>query len=218
MHYGRYTQLNSRPFLYTVTVPPEGQIVTLEQVKQQLNIAVTDTTDDVLLALYIASVTEFIENFTKRDYLVRTYETFRDFFGNGHIAFPSIYGEYYTEDNFQLQRSPVLAVTKVDYLVDGSFTLLDNSLFYVAFDQARYAKILLRPEQTYPTDKDDILQSIKITFTAGLTPVPANIQLVATQLVTSLYADRGDCSCDTMTSYLQGASKALLNQERILQL
>jgi len=216
---GGYVPFDSRPFLYTIIVEPVGDLVTLEQIKQQLNIPVSNTTDDALLTLYSKSVTQYIENFTRRDYFVRTYETFRDYFGNGFISFPSIFPEYYTENNFLIERSPVLVVTKVEYLIDGVFTLLDDTIYYVTFDQARYAKILLRPDQVYPTDKDRIQQSIKITFTAGLDPIPFNIQVAALNIITALYADRGDCSCDNSVGhYVTGAARALLLQERILKL
>lgn len=207
----------SQPFSYFVTVPPSGLAVDLDTVKDQLNI--TNSDDDALLTLYIQSATAYAERFTRRDFLVRTYETFRDYFdySNQYYA-PEM---NYRADNFILTKSMVNDVVSIEYLKGGVFTTVDTNIYYVTRD-IDFSRIILRNNQCYPQDQDKQLQAIKITFTAGFDPVPEDIQLAIMQIVADMYANRGDCNCDCsgsgVGSYVSGAARGILLQYRIERL
>ncbi len=205
----------SRPFSYFVTVPPVGQIMTLDQLKAALNITTDD--DDTLLSLYLDAATQYAENFTRRDYLARTYETFRDYFDySNQWGYPVT---NYRNDNFLLTKSTVNSIVSFEYTVNGVLTPIDASLYKLTKDND-FSRIVLRNQQLWPTDGDEDLQSIKIVFTAGITPTPNDIIVAVQQIVADMYANRGDCNCDmaSMGSYVKGAARGILEQNRILRL
>lgn len=201
---------NSKPYYYNQTVAPVGQIVTLDTLKQHLNITTSD--DDALLSIYLDTATNYAESFTRRDYLVRTYETLRDYWD-----YSNKYGfDRQDTENFLITKSPVNSIVSIEYLVDGVFTTLDSSIYYF-LKSNDFSRILLVDGKTYPTDKDDRMQSIKIKFTAGTETPPNSIINAIMNIVGALYADRGDCNCDfdTVSRYVSGAARAILLQNRI---
>ncbi len=205
----------SRPFSYFVTVPPVGQIMTLDQLKAALNITTDD--DDALLTIYLDAATQYAENFTRRDYLARTYETFRDYFDySNQWCYPVT---NYRNDNFLLTKSTVNSIVSFEYTVSGVLTPVDSSLWYLTRDQD-FSRIVLVDEMDWPTDGDNRLQGIKIVFTAGISPAPNDIIVAIQQIVADMYANRGDCNCDqkSMGSYVTGAARGILLQNRIERL
>lgn len=214
---GQFKSLSSRPFLYNIIIPHTGLIVSLELVKKQLNIDITNTDDDELLTLYINTAHEIIENFTRRDYLLRTYATFRDRWD--YVGFCA-YHPTFDSKNFLLTKSEITAFSTLEYLKDNLLVTVDPSVYYTSKDED-YMRILLRPNHLWPVDKDHILGSIKMTFVCGIDPVPAMIQNVAMMLVTYSYANRGDCGdCGAgMASLIQADPQiaTILKQNRILR-
>ena len=207
----------SKPYSYFVTVPPVGLAVDLDTVKAQLNIVGND--DDALLTLYIKSATSYAERFTRRDFLIRTYETFRDYFDySNQFCDPEM---NYNADNFILTKSMVNDVISMEYLKEGVFTTVDDTIYYVTRDND-FSRIILKHNEHYPQDQDKQLQSIKITFTAGMSTIPDDLQLAIMQIVADMYANRGDCNCDCsgsgVSSYVSGAARGLLLQYRIERL
>lgn len=212
---GQVKTLSSRPFLYNVIIPPVGLIVSLELVKRQLNIDIANTDDDELLTLYINTAQEIIENFTRRDYLSRTYTTFRDTWDYVGLC---AYHPTFDSKNFLLTKSDITSFSTLEYFKNGVLETVDASVYYTSKDED-YMRVLLRPNELWPSDKDCLLQSIKMTFICGIDPVPAMIQSVAMMLVTYSYANRGDCgNCGaSMTSLVQTDPQisTILKQNRI---
>lgn len=177
---------NGRAYAYDVTVPPVNPAVSLADVKAQLRIL--DTSSDALLTSYIAAATDYAEKYTRRDFITRTYQTFRD-------CFPS---NYYCDSisGFELRRSKLQNVNSITYLVDGVSTVLATSVYYNTV-QNDYSLILLEPDEQWPTNADKKLQSVTIEFTAGYglndTDVPVALRTAITQIVAALYENRGDC-------------------------
>ena len=203
----------SRPYFYTETVAPVGQIVPLATLKQHLNITTND--DDALLSIYLDTATNYAESFTRRDYLVRTYETFRDYWDySNHYGYDRC-----DTENFLITKAPVNSITSIEYLVSDVFTTLDSSVYYF-IKSTDFSRILLNDGKTYPSDKDGKMQSIKITFTAGTATAPNSIINAIMNITGALYADRGDCNCDfeTVQRYVSGAARAILLQNRIERL
>lgn len=210
----------TRAYTYKVTVQPATTPVTLDEVKAQLNIDPLFTDDDVLLNQYILASTKYAENLMRRDIIVRTYETYRDFFPGG-ITYYGYYSPYSFQSGnvgFEVRRSPLQAVTSIDYLVDGVFTSVDPSKYYNTV-QNDYSVVLTKKDNLWPSNADEQLQSIKITFTCGMasdaTGVPSDIKIAIMQLVTSLYENRGDCSDSGCQSFIPDAARSILLQNRI---
>ena len=171
------------------------------------------------MTLYINTAHEVIENYTRRDYLSRTYDTFRDnwdYVGSGLRRC----NQSFDTKNFILTKSDITVFSMLEYLRDGLLVTVDPSVYYVSKDED-YMRILLRPSKLWPLDKDSILQSIKMTFVCGIDPVPSMIQVAAMMLVTYSYANRGDCGdCGAgMASLAQVDPQiaTILKQNRILR-
>lgn len=211
----------SRDYTYVVTVPPVNPAVSLADVKAQLR--VIGTAEDALLNSYIAAATDYAEKYTRRDFITRTYNTFRDCFPRGY-CYP--YGQYNT--GFEILRSKLSSINSITYLVDGVSTTVPSTVYYNTL-QNDYSVVLNRENQSWPTDGDEQLQSITIDFDAGYGPntsdVPQALQTAISQIVAAMYANRGDCggkggssssssSCDC-ESLAPSNAKSILKQYRI---
>jgi len=192
---------NTASFTYKVVTPPTTTPVSLILVKEFLRISAGDTSQDNVLNLLIKSATDFAEMFTKRDFINRTWETFRNCF----------------EPQFQLRRSPLDTVNSVEYLLNGSFVPVSASIFSNTLE-TDYSFVFRLRDQDWPTDKDDLPQSIKIEFVSGFgaadTQVPGKLRAALLQHITSLYENRGDCPCDSVNS-VPGSALAVYKQFRI---
>jgi hypothetical protein len=215
---------HTRAYTYTVTVPPANLPVSLEDVKEQLRIPDSDTTDDDLLTLYINAATNYAEAFTRRDFITRTYETYRDYFpGTGYYFAIYTWRYPYTSGNvgFEIRRSQLQSIESIEYIVNDVFTPVDPSIYYNT-TQNDFSVVLTEPDNLWPNDADRKLQSVKITFKAGYgdteADVPDDIKVALTQIVTALYENRGDCSECDCEQFAPIAAKLILKQNRILNI
>lgn len=194
-------------FTYKITAPPVNKAVSLDTVKQYLRISASDTTQDDILNLIIDICTKFAENYTKRDFITRTSITFRDFFA----------------PEFQIRRSPLQTVNKIERLVDGVLTLVDATLFSVTSEEA-FSRIFLLEDKCWPDDQDNVPQAIKIEFVSGFgdsdTDIPAELRGGLLQHIANFFANRGDCSCDSAgaASALPPQAQAAFDQFKILDI
>lgn len=197
-------------YTYKVIVPPANKPVSLETVKQQLRIDNNDSDD--LLNLYIDAATQYVEDFTSRILITRTFETYRDYF-------PCVYNRY--NNGFELRRSPLQSVISIQYLYNKVLQTVDDNIYYNTLE-SDYSKILLYCEESWPQDIDKRLQSITITFVAGYGDdesfIPSDFKNIILQIVTELYENRGDCSGSGCSQFVPAAAKAMLLQNRIMKL
>ncbi len=223
MFHTRIAPAPHRNYTYDLIIPPAIQPISLDLAKQYLNIRPADTSKDTLIDLFIAASTQYAENLTRRDFIGRTYRTFRDFFTEGSAIFvrENFPGENYYNIGWLLRRSPLISVESVSYLTGGIITLIADTVYYNTFEK-NYSSIILNEGQSWPSDKDRTMQSIIIDFRVGFgelqTDVPAEIQNAILQIISALYNNRGDCSqsgaCDCATLAPIGA-KSILMQNRI---
>lgn len=201
-----------RAYTYKVISGPVNLAVDLATVKQHLR--VTSTDEDALITQYINAAIAYAEKKTRRDFITRTYETFRDewpYLGTSE-GYYDLSNNYYSSYDrirygdaklyaFELRKSPLQSVSSVEYLVDGSFVTLANTVYYNTLE-SDYSEVLLAEDQCWPEDKDQGLQSIKITFVSGFgdtsADVPEDIKTALLMHVTHLYQNRGDCSNEGM--------------------
>lgn len=191
-----------RAYSYNVTVPVDVPAVTLDNVKSHLKI--TSSSEDVLLTIYLNAAIDFAEKFTRRDFITRTYETFRDFFpgmSEGYYQFGqnqalgslNIGGG---NVGFEIRRSPLQSIEKIEYLVSDVLTLVDSSIYYNTLE-ADYSEVLTKESGDWPEDADSRLQAITITFKSGFgdeaTDMPAWVTEGILQHVAEMYSNRGDC-------------------------
>ena len=227
----RFNNGGTRAYTYRVTVPPTVSPVTLATAKSYLK--VTSTSDDALIQTLIDAATGFAEGFTRRDFITRTYETFRDFFPNwcdseGYYAcgnFPVFTSNTITSFTghigFELRRSPLQSVTSVQYLLDNVLTPVISTVFYNTLE-TDYSEVLTLNNQNWPENADVRLQAITITFITGFGDAAADMPAWVTegilQHVANMYEDRGDCSECDCKNLLPTTARALYLQNRIINL
>ena len=217
-----------RDYTYTVTVPPANLAISLDMVKNYLKI--TNTAQDALLTIFIEAATDYAEKFTRRDFITRTYETFRDFFSDtiseGYYTFgqnPSLGVAAITGTGnvgFELRRSPLQSVEQIQYLSSGVQTTVPAAIYYNTIE-TDYSEVLSVEDGDWPEDADRRLQAITITFKTGYgdddTDMPAWVTEGILQHVANMWANRGDCSgCgDSSGLLVPTTAKLLYLQNRI---
>lgn len=211
----RYPDIaSSKPFKYKTISVSSNPIVDLTTLKNALNI--TTDVDDDLLILYLTSATIYAENFTRRELREKQFLTFRDYFDYSNQYYSPFTS--YRNDNFLLTKTDIDTLDTFQYLIDGVFTDVDSSLYYLV-DDGDYKRIVLKNNSQYPTNKDNQLQSIKLEFTCNPSTVDnSDIINAIMMIVADLYANRGDCNCDMNSfskSYVSGAARGILLQNRI---
>lgn len=189
--------MKSKAFTYNVTIAPAVTPVTLATVKYHLKLdAAEDVTLDAYLTLLIDAATACGEKYTKRDFINRTYTTYRDTFCNC----------------LELRRSQVSSITSIKYLVDDVLTTLSTDV-YGFTDVTDYPNIYLKENQSYPTGVDNVPQAIEIIFVSGYgaaaTNVPADVQMALLVHIAFMYENRGDC--DLLSSSLDKLPPTVTN-------
>ena len=214
-----------RAYTYKVTAAPANLAVSLADVKAHLKVDTSD--EDALITIYLQAAIDVAEKLTRRDFITRTYQTFRDFFpsiSDGYYSFgigsPSVLADVAGANiGFEIRRSPLQSIEKVEYLVSGSFTTIATSVYYNTVEND-YSELLTQDGQSWPTDGDAQLQSIRIEFKSGFgdddTSTPEWAKTAIMQHVANLYRNRGDCSCESdAMEALPAAAKMIYLQNRI---
>lgn len=206
-----------RAYTYKVTAPPEVTPITLTEVKSFAKISTNS--DDSLITMMIEAATEQAEKFTRRDFITRTYNTFRDSFpGDFKGSSVSAYRMTSFTDSgnygFELRRSPLQSIESVKYVdITGATIVIPPTVYYATVEED-YSTLLTQVDQSWPTDAVEQSQAITIEFKTGFgdnaTDVPSDIRQALLQHVTFLYENRGDCGCDEGANIPPAAKRTYL--------
>lgn len=183
----------SQPQSYTITSAPSEEPITLAEVKEYLKLENSTLADNFLENIAIPAARQMFEEYTNYITIETTFETFDDFFFAQYVL---------QRTKFRPQIiSPANGLVAFEYLLDGIFTPVDPTLFYVTREE-RYSLVAFNDFESIPENKDDRRQSVRIEFVAGLgateAEIPAEIKLGLLQLVTYFNENRGDCgSCSS---------------------
>ncbi len=231
-----FTTAGTRAYTYRVTVSPTQSPISLATVKHYLKIRTSG--DDDIINILIGAATTFAEQYTKRDFITRTYETFRDYFprwcdSEGYYtcgALPGFFGNLSStvvggNVGFVLDRSPLQSVTSIEYLVDNVLTPVVSTVFYNTVEED-YSEVLTLANQLWPEDADKRLQAITLTFVTGFGDTAADMPDWVTtgllQHIAMMYENRGDCVDATggcaCSAFLPLTAKAIYQQHRILSI
>ena len=156
------------------TVAPVLEPVTLERAKLQCRCQ--HTLEDTLFHEWIRSAREWAEAETGRQPITATWRFQLD-------AFP--------EESLELPRTPVIAVTSVQYKdADGATQTLDAAKYQLAGDEVA-ARLVLAPGESWPATEDGREAAVTVTWTAGYgaepKDVPANVVHAMLLLVGASY-------------------------------
>jgi len=161
------------PYRYELKVP--GTLpINLKVAKSYLK--VDNKVDDQIIQDMIAAVVQFGERYTGRDFRIRTWKLIFDSF----------------EDRILLRKSQVASITTVQYTLSGSLVTIASTV-YQFVEGYQFSEVVLRFDQVWPSDGDEIDAGIEIEFK---TKIPRNLEQykVATlKHLAWLYQNRGDC-------------------------
>jgi uncharacterized phiE125 gp8 family phage protein len=182
---------------YVLTVPPTGLPLSLDEVKDHVKWSLADDSQDAYFKMLIKVVTEYAEKYTKREFITRTYETYRDTFC----------------DNLEIRRSPLQSITTIEYLVDGVLTTVSTDVYFATLSNT-FSRLALKAGQVWPTGIDLQDQAVKITFKSGygndLCSTPQALREAMLQHIAAMYANRGDCAENRVSGgILAGAQRFL---------
>jgi uncharacterized phiE125 gp8 family phage protein len=188
MYYDNYTvyykqrQLKAKDYvLVTGAVSPA---LSLDCVKEQLRIT-DDSSDDYLLSL-IKVVTDFAEKITGRDLIDKTYKGFLNCFPASSCR------------NIQIRKSKLQSITSIQYYKDKVLTTFDASKYYTTESDNGFSTINLFDGEAWPTDADNRMQAVVITFVAGYgdddCDIPSGLKQAMLSQLTVLYENAGDCA------------------------
>jgi uncharacterized phiE125 gp8 family phage protein len=200
---------------YDLTAPVTDYPITLAELKVWLKI--TGTEEDALLQSIIAGVTLEAEKYTKREFITKSFETYRDVFGDPEES-PSPIGCNFFELPIVIRRSKLQDVTSIEYLKDGSFITLDPSEYFIVNKDA-FSQIAPIDQWPIPTQRQ---QAIKIVFNAGYgdaDDVPQDIKNALLAHATAVYTNRGDCdngSSSCSCNFAPSEAMSVYNQYRII--
>lgn len=195
-------RVKKKAFTYNVTIPAAERPLTLAEVKDYVKVDTADTLQDDFLCALIDAATDCGEKYTGRDFINRTYTTFRDTF----------------HDCFQLRRSRVSDVTSIKFLLNDVLTTVPTTVWGFT-DVNDFPDIFLKEDQVWPTDVDNVPQAIEIVFIAGFgadnTAIPADIKQAMLANILFMFDNRGDCPTD---GALPAITKTLYNKIRIISI
>ena len=186
---------------YFVEVPAASLAVPLSEMKTWLKIS--HSTLDAEITALIEGATKTAENITKRDFVTKTYRTFRDGFSDSPLAYAN-YAALIPDHlrggcdltSIQLRKSPFQSVISVEYLKNSVRTPVDSAVYYNTVESA-FSELLLVDGQSWPTDLDKRKQAVKIDFTTGYgddsADIPPDIRTAIKMHVANAFANRGDC-------------------------
>jgi len=190
---------------YQITVAAAENPVTLTELKAWLKIS--GSSEDTLLTAIIVAVTRNAELYTKRDFISKTYRTYRDYFGEADAAgvYPRMFG-YGNQNQLELRRTPLNAITSVKYYnTSNVLTTISSAAYYTTVtDGSTYSMLYPSPDNSWPSDiNTQRLQAVEIIFTAGYANA-ATFKAACPDLwqalfahMAAVYVNRGDCSMES---------------------
>ena len=144
----------------------------------------------------IDSATEYGESYTGRAFRVQTWTLLIDSFANRIV----------------LNRNPIDTITTVKYILSGTLTTIASTVYYLK-KGVQCAEVLLREDQDWPTDLDEIEHGIEVIFTTVAYRNISQIKDALYRHIAYLYANRGDC--DTKSAGKASGADAIYDQFRI---
>jgi uncharacterized phiE125 gp8 family phage protein len=199
----------SKAFAYEVTVAPAEKALELTTVKDYLKIPASVTNHDDILNLMIDIVTQVAEDITKRDFINKTWTTYRDFFPRR------------ANRGFLIRRSKMHTVNSIKYLVDDVPTTFDSSKYFITKSNS-YSTIMLKSGEEWPSDLDERADAIEIQFVSGFGAGPSNIpedlRGGMLQHIAAFFENRGDCSLGDCEKALPGETRMIYELNRIVDI
>lgn len=215
---------------YILTAQPTVWPITVADFKAWAKIPLSSSAEDGLIASIIKRVTEQAELYTKREFITKSFQTYRDIFGDEgeNPAYEGYLASNYALSlclPFTLRRSKLQAITSIKYYSGGIQVTLDPASYYIVHKEA-FSMVASVNNAPWPL-VDDRMQAVEIIFTAGYgasaDAVPAAIKGALLAHANQVYANRGDCDIESgagaaacSCSLAPSSAKSVYNQYRII--
>lgn len=175
-----------------------------------------------LITAIIAAVTTCAEEWTKKDFLTKTWEQLTDGFPGG-FGFTFFDDQSGARQAIELRKSPLQSVTTVSFLSnDDTTTVVVPSTDFYIDQQPDYSRVVPIPNTIWPTNVSQRLQAITIEFITGFgdkpSDVPNDLRYAMIEHSAFFYKNRGDCSCDGATAMkiMPASAKATYDANKII--
>ena len=160
-------------------ITPGTSPIKLSEAKPYLRIPETVEIDDDLITLFLASATDFAEQYTGRELRDNTWTLFLDTFP---VRIP-------------LFRDPVDVITSIKYLDDAVTPVQQTVAASVYFlkENVQASEVLLLPDQEWPTDVNEREGTVEVLFVTKAHRSLSQMKLGILRHTAFLYENRGDC-------------------------
>lgn len=159
-----------------VVTPPTIMPVTLDEVHGQTRVDASET--DGQLSIWISAGTRFVENYTKRALITRSYVGYMDDWplrghaNHHHHGLPGFCSGY--ARSFELPRPPLLDVSAITTYDDDDVATLMDPATYVVDPDAFVGRVVLRRDASWPVI-ERAANGIKVEWTAGFGPATTDV-------------------------------------------
>lgn len=208
---------------HDLVTPPAVEPVTAADVKNQLELDVSDTSKDTQIELYIESSREMVEEYTGLALITQTWQltldhwpTYREPWWDG-VRQGSI-------NEFRAQgRSSQVIIPRYPLQTVGSIkadgTAITIADVFITDTQQKPGRLVIKRGAVWPVVLDNA-NGIEIEYTAGYgdaaTDVPAALRLAIIQMAAYMFEHRGDCN--TEDAMKMSGAKSLVNTYKAAKL
>jgi uncharacterized phiE125 gp8 family phage protein len=161
-------------FEVEIAGPPALPLVSLADAKQHAGMFEDLTDDDAYMAGLVEAATEEIENLVQRSFVTRTYRATGGFFPRGR-------------DPIRLDMPPLLSVVSIEYATAADVWATADPASY-GVGRGTPALVGLAGGCVWPSPAWGLLQAVRVVYTAGYGPDPADSPARARHAVKMLAA------------------------------
>jgi hypothetical protein len=208
----------------TLTSPPASEPVTVTQLKNHLRIPSTVTNEDTtVLPMLITSARSLFEAWTGRGFVTQTYTLTLDDWANWrnywqYYSAVGIFPSSFAVDNWLTKPllmpvNPVQSVNSITYIDTNGNTQTLPTNEYVVDSTREPARLMLL---NFPSLDYDTLPRIQISFTAGYSSIPVDLQHGILMLAADFYRQREASSEWTLREVPFGL-RHLVNKYRVFE-
>lgn len=195
-----YTQYRAN----VLVTAPASEPVTAADVKNQLELDVSDTSKDTQIGLYITAARQMVEEYTGLALITQVWRLELDHWPSERTEWwdgvrDGAIGDLVSTgraSDIILPRYPLQSVDTIT--ADGDAVVI--ATVFTTDTAQRPGRLVINRGQTWPVILDTAA-GIKITYTAGYgansTDVPAGLRLAIIQMAAYMFEHRGDCNTES---------------------
>jgi len=208
---------------HTLVADPAAEPVTATDVKNQLELDVTDTSKDTQIELYITASREMVEEYTGLALITQTWKLTLDHWPNDRQQWWSGVRQGSIDELLQSGRAaqvflPRYPLQTVDTIKSDGVAVTVADVF-ITDTQQKPGRLIVKRGATWPVALDNA-NGIDIEYTAGYgtaaSDVPAAIRLAIIQMAAYMFEHRGDC--DTAGAMKMSGAQSMINTYKVVGL